>query len=89
VTEVLDAVSLALVAGALTLALWRVLREGSLPDKVIGTDLIVTILAAGVVAGAAITGTDAFLDVAVAVTLLGFGATVIVARFVERRGTRQ
>ena len=70
------------------LALVRVGRGGSLPDKVLGADTLILVLASGVAAGAGVTEDTTFLDVLVVVTLLSFAGTITVARYVERRGAR-
>ena len=86
-TDVLDGASLALLALAGVLAVARVIRQGSLPDKVLGADNVNVVVVAAVAVGAAITRDETYLDVLVAVTMLGFIGNLTVARYVERRGT--
>ncbi|HUH06514.1 MAG TPA: monovalent cation/H+ antiporter complex subunit F [Egibacteraceae bacterium] len=73
-----------LIAGA-ALCLARLLRPGSLADRIVALDTMLTIIVSGVAVGSLLT-TDAFLDLLVVVSLLGFVGTITVARFMERRG---
>lgn len=74
-----------LVVAALLL-LARLLLGPSVPDRIVALDTLLQVVVAGIAVGAAATGRSAFLAVLVAVSLLGFVGTVLVARFVERRG---
>ena len=83
----LDAGFVLLVA-AMALAFLRLARGPSLPDRVVALDLV-TILAVAFSALFAIaSGEAAFLDVAIALALVAFLATVAFARFAERRKAR-
>lgn len=86
--QVVEAAILLILGLAATLAVVRVVRDVSIPDKVVAADLMVTILGAAVAAAAGLTGESNFIYVAVVVTMLGFVATITVARFVEKRGPR-
>ena len=86
--EALEHATLGMLAAAGILAVVRVGRGGSIPDKVLGVDTLILVLAGGVAAGAGVTGDASFLDALVVVALLGFVATITVARYVERRGAR-
>ena len=86
--EVFEYATLGMLAAAGVLALVRTGRGGSLPDKVLGADTLILVLASGIAAGAGITRSADFLDALVVVTLLGFIGTITVARYVERRGAR-
>lgn len=85
--DVLDGITLALVGVAGMLCVVRVLRHGSIPDKMLGADTLTIVLASAVVLRAASTGKPYFLDVAMVVTALGFVGTITVARFLEHRNT--
>jgi multicomponent Na+:H+ antiporter subunit F len=87
VIGVIDGLSLALLGLAGVLAVARVVRSGSLPDKVLGADNVNVVVVAAVAVGAATTKDPTFLDVLVAVTMLGFIGNLTVARYVEKRGT--
>jgi multicomponent Na+:H+ antiporter subunit F len=74
------------LAVAAALVLVRLLLGPSVPDRIVALDTLLQVVVAGIAVGAAATGRSAFLAVLVAVSLLGFVGTVLVARFVERRG---
>lgn len=87
-TDVLDTLALGLLAVAGVLGVWRVVRDGSIADKLLGADLLTVIVAGGVAVGAGITSSPFFLDLIVLVSALGFLAAVTVARYIEKRGAR-
>ena len=87
-TEVFEYITLGMLCAAGLLALLRVGRPGSIPDKVLGADTLLLVLASGIGAGAGIARDATYLDAVVVVTMLSFGGTITVARFVERRGAR-
>lgn len=87
-TEAIEYATLSMLAAAGILAVLRIGRGGSIPDKVLGADTLILVLASGVAAGAGVLGEAVFLDALVVVTLLGFAGTITVARYVERRGAR-
>jgi multicomponent Na+:H+ antiporter subunit F len=79
-------IALTMLSVALLLALVRLIRGPSLPDRVVALDLM-TILAAGTTAVYAIAaGQPVFLDVALVVALISFLGTVAFARYLERQG---
>jgi multicomponent Na+:H+ antiporter subunit F len=80
------AVCFAGLAVAALLVLLRLLLGPSVPDRIVALDTLLQVVVAGVAIAAASTRSGDFLAVLVAVSLLGFLGTVIVARFVERRG---
>jgi multicomponent Na+:H+ antiporter subunit F len=79
-------VSLVILAIALFVALYRVVRGPTLPDRVVAIDLIGACAVCLMVAAAARRQEAAFLDAAVVIALLGFLGTVAYARYAERRG---
>ncbi|MCU0274466.1 MAG: monovalent cation/H+ antiporter complex subunit F [Acidimicrobiales bacterium] len=87
-TDILEIVALGLLGASGLLCVARVMRDGSIPDKVLGADTFVLVLIAAVAVAAGVTAESVFLDILVAVTLLAFIATITVARYVERRGAR-
>ena len=74
---------------ALAGAIFRILRGPSLPDRVLGLDLMSVLLLCFGAVFALATGESAFLDVALTLALVGFLATVALARYVERRWVRE
>ncbi len=82
------ATSFALIALSLGLLLTvaRILRGPTLPDRVLGLDMLVAI-AIGFIAVIAIrSGFNLYIDIAIALSLVGFLATVAFARFILARG---
>ena len=78
-------VALGLLSVALTLTLIRLLRGPTLPDRILALDMIAT-LSIGYIAVIAIrTGFSLYLDIAIALGLLGFLSTVAFARYVLHR----
>lgn len=87
-TEALEYATMSMLALAGVLSLIRVGRSGSLPDKVLGADTLIIVVASTIAAGAGVAEDPTFLDVLIVVTLLGVTGTITVARYVERRGAR-
>lgn len=81
---VLTIVFLVLGTG-LILGLVRLVRGPSLPDRVVAIDLIAYVSIGFALVYAIGSGKPDFLEVALVLGLIGFLATVALARFVERR----
>ena len=64
----------------------RLVRPGSLADRIVALDLLLVVIVSGIAIHAAWTGRGTYLDVLVVAALLGFIGTVTVGRFIERRG---
>jgi multicomponent Na+:H+ antiporter subunit F len=81
--------TLAMLALAFVLALVRLLRGPSLPDRVVALDLMAS-LAVGIMAVTAI-GLDApsLLQPALVLAFVAFLGTVAFARYVEKTGSQQ
>ncbi len=69
-------------------ALYRLVRGPTLPDRVVGLDLITSVAVAMAALYALVSGQTAFLDVAIALALFAFLATLGLARYIEYRGHR-
>ncbi len=78
-----------MLAVALAGAIWRILRGPTLPDRVLGLDLMSIVLLCFGALFALATGESAFLDVALTLALIGFLGTVALARYIERRWARE
>lgn len=74
-----------LLAVAGLLALFRAVRGPNLVDRIVALDLVVLLLAGGIAAHGARTGSELYVPVLVVVALVGFAGTVLVARFIEWR----
>ncbi|CAN7191597.1 cation:proton antiporter [Rhizobium sp. LjRoot98] len=78
--------ALAALSLGLLLTVVRILRGPTLPDRVLGLDMLVAI-AIGLIAVLAIkSGFNLYVDIAIALSLVGFLATVAFARFILARG---
>ena len=70
---------------AIALTLWRLVRGPHLADRILALDML-TMLAIGVIAVFAVrTATNIYIDIAIALALLGFVATAAFARFLLER----
>lgn len=85
--ELVTDICLMLLGAAIALTFWRLVRGPYLADRVLALDLL-TMLGIGVIAVFAVrTATSLYMDIAIALALLGFVATAGFARFLlERRG---
>lgn len=81
---VLTVVQLVLGAAAF-LALARAIRGPNLVDRIVALDLVLLLLAGGLAAHGARTGSEMFIAAVIVVALVAFAGTVLVARFVEWR----
>ena len=78
--------ALVILGISLVLTVIRVLKGPTLPDRVLGLDMLVAV-AIGFIAVIGIkTGYALFADIAIALGLAGFLATVAFARFILNRG---
>ena len=80
--------ALMMLAVAAVLAFVRLLRGPTLPDRVVALDLIGVLIVCTLVAVAATTGQQAYLDVAIVIALVSFVGTVAYARYIEREVVR-
>ena len=71
------------------LAIWRLVMGPSLPDRVVALDLMTVAIVLFCGLAALRSGDAAFLDVALVLALVGFLATVALARFAERALVRR
>lgn len=78
-------ISLVLLAVGLVLSVVRIVVGPSLPDRVLALDLLTVIVMGFICAIAIRTGLSLYLDIALAIALLGFLATIALARYVLLR----
>lgn len=81
-------VAFVMVMAAVILAMVRLIKGPSLPDRVVALDTMTVLIVAFCGLYTLESGSSAFLDVAVVLALIGFLATVALARFVERKRKR-
>lgn len=74
------------LAGCAGACLFRVWRCQTLVDRAIALDTVTATIVSGIAVGIAVTGDGIYADVALVLGLLGFLATVAIARYVGRRG---
>lgn len=80
-------IALIMLGAALLIAVVRIIIGPTLADRVLALDLL-TVLAMGFVGTIAIrTGLFLYLDIAIALALLGFLSTVALARYILSRAT--
>jgi multicomponent Na+:H+ antiporter subunit F len=83
--SVLVDTAVVMICTAFFIALVRVVRGPTLPDRVVAVDLIGVSAVCLMIVAATGSKEPAFLDAAVVITLLGFLGTVAYARYAERR----
>lgn len=79
-------VSLALLALAATIGVVSIAKRTSLGDRAVAFDMLTSVITCGLLVGAATWGEELNLDLAVVLGLLGFVASLTIARFIESRG---
>lgn len=84
--EVSTTSALVVLCVALLLTVWRVVRGPGLPDRIIALDMLVGIAMSFIAVIAIRTGFTLYIDIAIALGLVGFLATVAFARFILARG---
>ncbi|MEW5979298.1 MAG: monovalent cation/H+ antiporter complex subunit F [Acidobacteriota bacterium] len=86
-TAVIDLIFVVLSVAVL-LAVIRVIRGPSLPDRVVALDLVL-VLSVGVIANYAIvTGQPVILDAAIVLSLVAFLGTIAFAHYLEKGSDR-
>ena len=82
-------ITLVILSIAFVLTTFRVVRGPELSDRVLALDMLVSI-GIGFIAVIAIkTGFTLYLDIAIALSLVGFLSTVAFARYILTRGERR
>ena len=77
-----------ILIAALILALIRLALGPTLPDRVVGLDLIATIIIGIITGHTILTEEKVFLNPAVVLALTSFLGTVAFARYLEKRGVQ-
>jgi multicomponent Na+:H+ antiporter subunit F len=81
-------VSFVLVMLGVAFAFVRLLKGPSLPDRIVALDMMTVLIVSFCGLYAMLSEDTAFVDVAIVLALVGFLATVALARFVERRAAQ-
>ena len=82
-------IAFGLVILSIALGFYRIAKGPSLADRVVSLDLMTVSIMAFCGLYALLTGSTAYIDVAIVVALIGFLATVALARFAERAEARR
>lgn len=77
-------ISASLLLGAVLAAAIRIVRGPGGPDRVVALDLLSLLGVAAAAMAVVISGSTAFMDIALGVALVGFLTTVAFAAFIER-----
>lgn len=78
-------ISLGILTLALLLTIYRIITGPSLLDRILALDMLVAVVLGYIVVIALRTGFMLYLDIAIALGLVGFLSTVAFARFVLQR----
>jgi multicomponent Na+:H+ antiporter subunit F len=86
VLDLATTVSLVLLGIALLFVLYRILRGPTLADRILGLDMLTLLGLAMIAVFAVRTGLTLYVDIAVALALVGFVSTAAFARYLLSRG---
>ena len=86
VISVASTVALFLMCAAFFLTAWRIIKGPTLPDRIIALDMLVAIAIGFIAVIAVKTGFELYIDIALALALVGFLATAAFARYIYVRG---
>ena len=89
VISVASTIALFLMCAAFFLTAWRVVRGPTLPDRIVALDMLVAIAIGFIAVVAVKTGFNLYIDIAIALGLVGFLATVAFARFIMSQGMQE
>ncbi|CBA14811.1 K+/H+ antiporter subunit F [Xanthomonas albilineans] len=74
-----------MVALAMLLALWRLLRGPTLPDRILALDMLSITAIAEVMLLGMYLDSPVYFEAALIIAMLGFGSTVVLSKYVLRR----
>lgn len=83
ILQVLPIAAFSLIGGALLLAMWRLFKGPTVPDRVVAADTLAVITTAGLVWLASELDNPIYLDIALVYGALAFVAVVAIARTIE------
>jgi multicomponent Na+:H+ antiporter subunit F len=79
-------VTFAVLVLSLLLIVLRIVRGPTLPDRILALDLLMAVAIGFIATFGIASGFTVYVDIAIALGLVGFLSTVALARFVIRRG---
>jgi multicomponent Na+:H+ antiporter subunit F len=85
IVEIASLFAIVVLVLATLLTVWRVVVGPTLPDRVVALDMLVGIVIGFIAVIALRTGYTLYIDIAIALGLVGFLATVAFARFILAR----
>lgn len=74
-----------LVGVAMLLALWRLLRGPTAPDRILALDTLYISAIAQLILFGMLLGTEVYFEAALIIAMLGFVGTVVLSKYVIRR----
>lgn len=74
-----------ILALSMALAGWRILKGPSIPDRIVALDLLAALIMGQIVLSITHSGFISYLDVATAIAIIAFLATVAFARYLENK----
>ncbi|MDW7982572.1 MAG: monovalent cation/H+ antiporter complex subunit F [Thermomicrobium sp.] len=77
--------AMVVLVGALLLALIRIVRGPTIPDRVVALDLMASVVVGLLLLLGAVLGSLAIVDIAIVLALIAFLGTVAFASLIERR----
>lgn len=89
ILEISTWIALFVLAIAFLATVWRVVKGPTLPDRVVALDMLVGIVIGFIALIAIRTGFTLYIDIAIALGLVGFLATVAFARFILASAVKQ
>jgi multicomponent Na+:H+ antiporter subunit F len=81
-------IAMMMLSTALVLAVFRLIRGPSTPDRVVALDLISTLTVGTIAVYGITTGQPVFIDVAIVLALISFLGTIGFAYYVEQGASR-
>lgn len=85
IVEIASRFAIVVLVLATLLTVWRVVVGPTLPDRVVALDMLVGIVIGFIAVIALRTGYTLYIDIAIALGLVGFLATIAFARFILAR----
>jgi multicomponent Na+:H+ antiporter subunit F len=85
ILEVSIWIGLAMLSAALALAAIRLILGPTIPDRIVALELVASLFVGVVALASILADASAYLDVAIALTLVAFLGAIVFSRFVERR----
>lgn len=79
------AAAMVVVGGAMLLALWRLVRGPTAPDRILALDTLYVSTIAQIVLLGMLDETETYFEIALIIAMLGFFGTVVLSKYVIRR----